>query len=156
MAGTPQGGSGKWLRIGLIVSLALNLLIVGAIAGAALSGGKWYHRGPPRMAAMGGPLTHALAPADRIAMARDLHAAHMDGARPHDVPRKEFEALIADLTATPFDPAAVKTRLATIQGRFEERMRLGQSALVARLAGMDAAGRAAYAERLAVELRRRR
>jgi len=136
---------GKWLRIVLVISLSINLLIVGALAGAALSGGKWHHRVPPGMMAPGGPLTGALSFEDRRAIARRMRAAI----------RKDFAGLMEDLRAKPFDPEAVAARLAAIRGGFRQRMDLGQALLVERLAGMGPAERAAFADRLETELRRR-
>jgi len=147
--------TGKGVRIALIVSLALNLLVVGVIGGAMLSGDRWQHRGPPRMQAMGGPLTRALAPDDRRALAREMRAAHHDRAWSRQRLREDFTGLVADLQATPFDPQAVEARLARIQDGVDERIGKGQAMLVARLARMDDAERAAYAERLQVELQRR-
>lgn len=153
MAETTATPSGKWLRIGLIVSLALNLLIVGALVGAALSGGKWRHDGPPRAEAVGGPLTRALSPEDRHAIARALHAAHRKGDLPRGWRPEEFVTVLQALRAVPFDPAALEARLEALNGQVEERLRFGQSLLVRHLAGMDAEERAAYAARLETVLR---
>lgn len=150
-----EPATARGLRIALIVSLALNLLVVGAVGGAMLSGDRWHHRGPPRMQAMGGPLTRALDPGDRRALAREMHAAHRDRGWSHERMREELAGLAADLRATPFDPGAVGARLARMQQRFQERIDRGQALLVARLAEMDDAERAAYADRLESELQRR-
>lgn len=146
--------TGKGLRIALIVSLALNLLVVGVVGGAMLSGDRWHHRGPPRVEAIGGPLTRALAPEDRRVLAREMRAAHRDRNWSRDRLREEFTGLVADLKATPFDPQAVEARLTRIQQAFRERIDSGQALLVARLAGMDDAERAAYAERFQEEMQR--
>lgn len=148
--------TGKGLRIALIVSLALNLLVVGVVGGAMMSGGRWHHDGPPRVQAIGGPLTRALAPEDRRALAREMHAARHDRSWSRERMRAEMAGLIADLRARPFNAQAVEARLAAMQGRFQERIEQGQALLVERLAQMDDADRAAYAERLEAELQRHR
>lgn len=153
MAGGAETGTGRGMRIVLVVSLALNLLVIGAIGGAMLLGGGWHHRGPARMEAMGGPLTRALAPEDRRALAREMYAAHLGRDRSRDRLHDDFAGLVADLRATPFDPQAVAARLERIQSRFRERIGLSQALLVARLEEMDDAARAAYADRLEAELR---
>jgi len=153
MAETTPGGNGRWLRIGLIVSLALNLLIVGALIGAAFSGGRWHHDGPPRAEAVGGPLTRALSPEDRRAIARAIHAAHRRGDLPRGWRPEEFAGVLQVLRAEPFDPAALEARLETLNGQVGERLKFGQSLLVRHVAGMDAEERAAYAVRLETVLR---
>lgn len=153
-----NGATGKtrgWVKILLVVSLGLNLLVAGAVAGAFFSGGKWHHKGPPRLETLGGPLTRALSDEDRRAIGMKIRQSYKDGKFSRDRHREEFDGLIADLKAVPFDPAAVKARLERIQGLFHERLSLGQSLLIERLAEMDDAARAAYADRL-VERRERR
>lgn len=160
MADDIQARPGRGLRIALVLSLALNLLVLGAVGGALIRGGGWHHRGAPGMAAMGGPLTRALAPEDRRALVREMHEMHeMRGAGhgrgwPDGAIGAEFAGLVADLRATPYDPGAVAARLERLQARFRDRIGRGQALLMARLAAMDDAGRAAYADRLEAELRR--
>lgn len=146
---------GRWARILLVASLALNLLIVGAVAGAMLSGGKW-RAGPPGAEAVIGPLTRALDAEDRRAIGREIRRAWRDGELLRGRHDEAFEGLIADLTATPFDPAAVEARLAAIRGVIQERLSLGQALLIERLTAMDPAGRAAYADRLREAMRHHR
>ena len=62
-----------WVRVLLVVSLALNLLVIGAVAGVIIKGGPFKHGGPPHMAQGGvGPLTQALSKEDRRAIGREM------------------------------------------------------------------------------------
>ncbi|MEQ8895754.1 MAG: periplasmic heavy metal sensor [Roseovarius sp.] len=149
------GKARGWVKILLVVSLGLNLLVAGVVAGSFLSGGKWHHKGAPRLETMGGPLTRALSDEDRRAIGMKIRQSYKDGTFSRDRHREEFDGLISDLKATPFDPAAVEARLERIQGLFHERLSLGQGLLIERLTEMDDATRAAYADRL-VERRERR
>ena len=155
MTDDAKGRTRGWVKILLVVSLGLNLLVAGALAGAVFSDGRWFHRGPPRLETVGGPLTRALSEEDRKAIGMKIRQSYKDGSFSRDRHREEFDGLIADLKAVPFDPAAVEARLARIQGMFRERLSLGQSLLIERLTEMDDAARAAYADRL-VERRDKR
>lgn len=144
-----------WVKILLVVSLGLNLLVAGAVAGAVFSGGRWHPKGPPRLETLGGPLTRALEEDDRRAIGKKIRQAYRDGSFSRDRHLEQFDGLIADLKATPFDPEAVEARLATMQSLFRERLSLGQDLLIERLTEMDDDERAAYADRLAERKDRR-
>lgn len=153
-----QGRPGRGWRIALIVSLALNLLVAGVIGGWVLRHGIGPQRTHmphfARLAQLGGPLTHALDAEGRAAVAARLRAERGTREARQAALREGLTALLADLRAEPFDPNAVAARLdaqrAQVAGRFEA----GHAALVAHLAGMNAAERAAYADRLEEKLRR--
>ena len=152
------GGMTRGWRIVLIVSLALNLLVAGAIGGWVLRHGIGPHRAhiphPVRMAQMGGPLTHALDAKGRAAIATTLRKDRGSREARRAALREGFEALLADLRAQPFDSNAVAARLAAQRALVAGRLTDGHAALVAHLAQMTAAGRAAYADRLEEKLRR--
>jgi len=137
-----------WVRIVLIVSLAFNLLVLGLIGGALLSGGKWRHHHPPRLEA-GGPLTRALSNEDRRAIGRKMRKAYReDGEEVRASRHQALDELVAAVEAVPFDPEAVRQRMADIRAMFRNRFELGQTLLIERLSEMSDAERAAYAERL--------
>ncbi|MEQ9261043.1 MAG: periplasmic heavy metal sensor [Roseovarius sp.] len=155
---TPEA-NGKprlWLRVVFVLSLGLNLLILGAVLGAALSNHGWRHdRHPPRLETSGGPLTRALSEADRRAIARQMRRAYLGDEAARRARAEGFEALVADLRAVPFDRAAVEARLTEMQGQFHERLATGQRMLLDRIEGMTDAERAAYADRLETARSRR-
>ncbi|WP_232796536.1 periplasmic heavy metal sensor [Roseovarius salinarum] len=137
-----------WLRLVLAGSLALNLLVVGAVAGAVITHKPWRGHHAPRLDGVGGPLTRALAPQDRRAIARGMRRAYHDGRPARAEIRAAFEALIADLEAGPFDADAVAAHLERQRSVLAERLAVGQELLLDRLNEMSEAERAAYAGRL--------
>lgn len=144
-ASSRRRGRGLWVL--LAASLALNLLLVGVIGGAVIRHGGWHDAEVPRLHRRGGPLTRALSGADRRAIRQAMREAY-DGRALHGAHRARVEALIADLEAPEFDPAAVAAHLDGYRAAFGERLDTGQRLLLQRLQAMDAAARTAYAARL--------
>ncbi|WP_158547530.1 periplasmic heavy metal sensor [Rhodovulum sp. 12E13] len=152
-------GSRVWLKVALFVSLGLNLLVAGFVAGAVL--GRDTHVRPVAadMARDLGlaPYVGALSPADRRAIARDVRSAlRAQGGRRalRSEARASFAAVLAALRAEPFDRAALERLLAGQVARAEMRRSLGQAALLDRLEEMSPEARAAFADRLDAGLRR--
>lgn len=137
----------RWVRVLLALSLALNLLVLGAVGGALTMRGKW--QGHARVAGFsGGPLTRALVPEDRRRIGQEIRAAYDTGALPRVDRAAALEALVADLRAVPFDPQAVAAELDDRQIRLEAHFRMAQRLLLDRLTQMTDAERAAFADRL--------
>ena len=136
------------MRVLLFGSLALNLLVVGVLAGAALTGGwRHDHRGPGLESA-GGPMTRALTHDDRRAIARQMREVYLNGKPGRDAQRASFDALLSELRAVPFERAAVEGHMARMRGMLSERLELGQTLLLDRLEAMTPAQRAEFADRL--------
>ena len=157
MSETPKqepGGMRTWLRVVLVVSLALNLLMVGAIGGAVLRHGLWGGHHSPRLEMAGGPMTRALSPEDRRALGRKIRAEYREGRPARAEHRELMRGLVADLKAVPYDAEAVRARMERIHALFGERLAIGQALLLEHLAGLSDAERAAYAERLQQSFRR--
>lgn len=147
----------RWLRLLLIVSLALNLMVVGLVAGMAWTGGgKHGGHHPSRLEKIGGPLTRALSKEDRRAIGREMRSAYQDRAGDRGAQHELMQALIDDLRQVPFDRDAVTRQLAAQRDILQDRVQLGQTLLVDRLADMSEQDRAAYADRLQNALDRRR
>ena len=140
--GTPRAI--KWV---LFASLAVNLLILGAIVGL------WINEGPPRRDR--GPesfaFIRALEPADRRALGREMRARDLRRAA-----RGNAADAVALLRADPFDRSAFETFLAGEAARRDRVRTIGQAALAARIAAMTAAERQAYADRLDAALEKSR
>ena len=136
------------IKILLVVSLALNLLVIGLIGGALVMRGKWQEHHMSRMEMIGGPLTRALDRADRRAIGRAMRESFGDRQARHDKMRAEFETIVAELKAVPFDVGTVANQMAAHRKHFNARMEQGQALLLQRLSMMDDAERAAFAERL--------
>lgn len=143
----------RWMRVLLVVSLALNLLVAGLLLGDALTGGG-PGRGPRPAELALGPVARALHEEDRQAILEDLRGH--PGLRP--IGRGEREAGLAEIAAAvraePFDPERLRQALATQTERVAQAQAAVQEAMVARLAGMDPMERAAFADRLGEERRR--
>jgi uncharacterized membrane protein len=137
-----------WVRLLLVVSLALNLLIAGLIGGAVVMRGKWQEHHRARLEMMGGPMTRALDHADRRAMRRGMYESFGNRQAMHEEMRAGMEGLIADLQAVPFDADAIAQYMAAHRAHLSARLERGQTLLLERLSAMDNEERAAYAERL--------
>ena len=146
-----QPTSPRWMRVVLVVSLALNLLVAGATVGMVLRGG------PPPVAVRDlgfGPFTAALLPEDRAALRRDW-LAQSDGAGDgRRAMRADLRALLGVLRAEPFDPKALHVILERGAERSSGRLELGLSLIEGRVKALSTAERLAFADRLERELRR--
>ncbi len=141
---------GRWIRVALVLSLGLNLLIVGLAAGAA-----WRHGGDRGGRDFGfGPLTEALSFTDRKALRDTFLERHPDARAERRAMRADFEALTKVLRADPFDPAALEAAVAVIARRNADLLETGRDLVVERLKAMNAAERAAFADRLEKGLHR--
>ena len=143
---------GKGLRIALALSVAVNLLIVGLVAGAVL------REGGPRGRMMGdlefGPFTEALTREDRAALRQAFVQRMPDMRDMRRQMRADFAGLLAALRAEPFDAAALRAVMAGQSARMAERLAVGQDLLLERLEAMTPQARGAFADRLEERLRR--
>ena len=146
---TPQS-TRLWVRIVLAVSLAFNLLVIGAAAGFVVKGGPTPHADGPRHVADAaiGPLTRALSKADRRAIGRQIRqATDAEGWSPR-AHRQSLKRMLTLLETTPFDADAFSTELTGSIAGLQGRMSRASEALVLRLDQMSDAERAAYAQRV--------
>ena len=149
----------RWLVPALLVSLAINLLIVGIVVGFAISpkGPKNTERvsGHAR-SIIGAPFVRALPKEDRQALVKAIGAERGRLRENRAALRARFEALLIALRADPFDAVAISQLLQDQRSVAIRRQRIGENLLVERLSAMSPDERAAYAERLAHALRRLR
>jgi uncharacterized membrane protein len=157
--GVGRGHTPLWLRSLLVLSLGLNLLVAGFVAGRTLDIRREVRQPAPRdvAAALGlGPYYRALERDQRRALGRDVFAEIAADGGPRSIRaglRESFGAVLATLRAEPFD-AATLAGLVTGQAESAERLRrIGQEALVARIAAMTPSERRAFADRLEDALR---
>lgn len=137
--------SGKGLRIALAVSVALNLAVIGIVAGALLRDGP---RGRFIRDLDFGPYGEAFTPQDRAAMrdaflSRDVNMRDM-----RDQMRSEGAALVALLRADTLDLEELRALMQTQQGRMVDRIEMGRDLVTERIAAMSAEDRRAFADRL--------
>ena len=144
-----------WGRIVLVASLALNLLVVGAVAGAF-----WRHGGERSHGARGFavPYVRALPGPERRALFAELRRG---GQGDHGARRQAaYGAVLAALRAEPFDPEAVASALARQRADAADFQSRAEAGWLARVTAMDAQERARYADRVEAHLqhgkRRRR
>lgn len=146
-------GSGRWLKLALFLSLALNLFVVAIVAGASFSHHRWRPHHGVRDVGFG-LFSEVLTREDRAALRDAFLAAAPDFRDRRRAHRSDFEELAAALRADPWDGARVDALIARHVARIDERFELGRSLLSARLAGMTAAERAALADRIDAALAR--
>lgn len=149
----PAGGRMRgWVKGVFILSLGLNFLVLGVVAGGVIG----HKRGlPPPMAERGvddalgfGPLAGAFDRDDRAAMRRAAEGRGADLGALRQAMQADFARLDAALRAEPFDVAALRAVLAEMRARSLQRMDLGQEVILARLEMMTPEARAAFADRL--------
>lgn len=146
--------AGRGLRVALAVSVAVNLGVVGLVAGVLLHGRP--HRHDEMVRSVGfGPFTDALRPADR----RALHDAFLkkvpDFHAERDQIRADSMAVLSALRATPYDPAAFDAAMATMQAHMAQRLAIGSGLMEDFIKGLSPADRKAFADRLDASLRRK-
>tara|TARA_R110002073_G_scaffold250604_1_gene413323 strand:+ start:368 stop:829 length:462 start_codon:yes stop_codon:yes gene_type:complete len=137
--------SRMWRTV-LVLSLALNVAVIGGAVGIVISG-RAHDGPPPRMSFDFGPLGRVLEPDDRRAIGQ---AMRKRGAQPldHDEVSEKVADLAMELRAEPFDADAVAQIMGTFRLRSEKIQQDAQVAFLARLAAMTPQARAALADRL--------
>lgn len=147
----------RWIKVALLVSLSLNLVVVGAIVGA-----RGFGPVPGASERMGGPmggggaLARALSSEDRKAL-RETLGQDRDQRRENRRAMRAMRAeIVAQLRATPFDPAALAQALEAQSQLGQSLAARGQGALLQRISEMSDAERAAYADRIEASGQRRK
>lgn len=143
--------TGRTVKIILVLSLMLNLLVVGAFVGAWA--GSKGDRPPKAQNINFGPYTQALTQADR----RALRGALLQEQRNQKFGRRAMQAsfvnVLSVLRQDPFDPAAFEAVIREQQQITFERQTLGTNVLISRVMDMTDAERAQFADNLEQALR---
>lgn len=148
----PPPHSSRRLRWALAVSVALNLAVAGAVAGAYLQ----HRPGGTGARDFGiGPIAEALRPQDRRALRRALMAAVPGMARVHAEGRSDLVALVAVLRSEPLEAARLRGVLAAQAERVGGHMAEARARLGDLLAELPTEERLALADRLEKLLERR-
>ncbi|MEM6635360.1 MAG: periplasmic heavy metal sensor [Pseudomonadota bacterium] len=141
-----------WVRILLVASLAMNLLVVGAVSSFILRDGQGPRGGPGRPPALSeaglGPLVAVLDPQSRQEIRGALQEAGPRFRALRDETRQEMTLVLAALRADEFDPSVFDAIFDRQAPRVREMRDIGQSALIERLADMTVAERRALADRM--------
>lgn len=131
------------LRLLLLGSLALNLLVIGLAGGAMWRyGGDHGHRPPLPMAVT---LYRALPDADRDYLRQRAHG-RQDARQSRRA--QDMAELASVLRTSPFDAARFAALLDQHDMRRAEGHAVMRAALIDRIAAMETAARAAYADRI--------
>jgi len=148
---TASRSRGRGLRIALAVSVALNLAVIGLVAGAMLRDGP--HGRFVRELDLG-PFTEAFSPSDRAALRNDFMGQGGGFRALRDQIRADGMALVEVLRQEPLDRARLDALMQNQQDRIAARMTLGRDLVTARIAAMSPGDRRAFADRLEEALRR--
>ncbi len=153
-AALPRQGASRLMKVVLALSLALNLAVVGVVAGAALRSRGGRMAGPPSVRDLNfGPFSDALTREQRRDLRRGFLAQGPDLRALQTEMRGDLEAVLAALRAEPFDAAALTDAFVAQNRRISQRVEAGQKAMLSLLVAMPAAERAAFADRLEKALR---
>lgn len=151
--------SHRMLKICLVVSLAANLLVLGAVGGFFGSGRhkdvrldslSTRHEARPRGPVTSlGPIVRAMDRKDRRDLGRMIQKAQGRDRRMDRDLRAQMTAVLADALRTePFEPRAVLTVLQDEAMMIEERQVIARQALLDKLASMTPKAREQLAQAL--------
>lgn len=141
---------GRVTQVVLVVSLALNLAVLGLLGGAILRDGPPRHHRPPPDVAGAAPYTLALEPDQRRALWGELRREFRRP--PRGGMAETYDRAVALLREDPFDAEAFAALLEEQATAAEARRQTGQRALTNYIAGLPADARRAYADRLEEKL----
>lgn len=153
---TAPRAPGRGLRIALAVSVALNLAVVGVVAGAL-----WRMDGdgrpPSAVRDLGfGPFAGALTDEDRRELRRAFLGRAPDLRETRTAMRQDMAAVLAALRADPFSTDGLRAALDRATARTVDRLALGQDLIFDRISAMSPEARRAFADRLEQGLSRGR
>lgn len=155
---TPRGAgrNGRVLRWALGLSLAINLLVIGLVGGAAyrFAGGPGSEGRPPDARSYGMPYMMAMSREDRRQIGRAMRADGQGVLMSRSARRALFDGMLAALRADPFDPDAVETILLQQREASRSIQTAAETAWLAHVRAMDAAARIEYATRLEEVMKR--
>ena len=145
-----------WIKSVFIASLALNLLVLGAIGGAWLSPdgprGKAVEAAARDLGAT--PFVRAVARADRRELAQSFRQQAEPLQRNRAELRLRFDALLGALRAETFDRTEVASLMGLQRGAAIQRQEIGERVLIEYLSGLSFEERQEYADRLESAVRR--
>lgn len=139
-------------RIVLVISLALNLAVVGLVVGSAVSGR--LGKEPPRSFDLGlGPVARALDKDERRAIGRALR---QDGVMRDFNLRGRVSGMVEALKAEPFEPDVLRALMTEQASRVAEVQATAQNAFIEQIVAMTPDRRREFADQLTEELSRAR
>ena len=145
----------RWVMPLLFVSLAVNLLIIGVVAGAVMQRGDRDNRtdGPAR-SILGAPYIRALETEDRRTLGREI-IQNRDRLRENrDDLKRRVEGILDELRSPDFDRGRLSELLDEQRRLAVSRQEFGEDLLLDRIEAMSPEDRRAYADRLGDALSR--
>lgn len=138
-----------WLRIALVASLSVNLLVLGAVAGAFWKWPRGEHLAARHLGSAGlGTIAGAFDDSEK----RAIMASFVEHRRKFGSFREEavadLDGFITILVAEPFDPSALDAHFEDQRERVMIRLKRGQDVVGARIKAMPASARHDFAERV--------
>ena len=143
-----QDKTSKTTRILLILSLALNLVILGGLAGMAI--GHWNHGDDKvkRAYLSPNPLVRALEKDERKEVSKAIRRTHEERGLDRQADRANYREIVALLLAEDLDRGALTNALETRVAATVKRLGSAQEAWLEVVEDMDMEDRREYAERL--------
>lgn len=148
-----KGRTRRWTRILLIGSVALNVLIIGVVGGAAIAI-KGDGDRPAPTDRFGAAHIKALSFEDKRAVGRAIRKAYRSAEIDHHADQANYKEALAVLRSTPFDETAMVELVTRLDMASEQRRELARDVFLAQILSMTDAERAAYADRLEEVLER--
>jgi uncharacterized membrane protein len=148
------GRSPKGLRIALAISVTVNLVVAGLVAGAVLRGPP-EGRDPRDREVTFGPFAEAMRPQDRRALRAEMVRRAPELGEMRAQMRDDIGKVAAALRSQPFDPAALTAVLEAQEARLNNQLSVGIAALRDFLVALPEADRLAFADRLEQRLKRK-
>jgi uncharacterized membrane protein len=146
------------VKVVFVLSLGLNILVIGLVGGAVLRGGPPEHVRVERdISALGLRVYfRALNPAGRDQIRADLQQNRSQIKAGRGLFRAHLKSLAEALTATPYDPATVAAVLSQQANVVSENIGVGQQVLLAQIERMTEQERQDFAKALRKPVKRRR
>lgn len=144
----------RWRKVLLFVSLAFNLLVVGLVVGAILSGPRDRDRSSGPRDLGFGPFVSALPQEDQGALRISMRDEARQFRENRGRFREQFERIVTALRADPYDAQAVERLVSEQDDWISERQAIGKRLLLERIANMSTEQRSAYADALTKALKR--
>lgn len=142
-------------RILLGVSLALNLLVIGAVVGA-ISKGPHSRGGPPGLREVSAPYVGAFERDQKREMRRDMRAQLPDRSVARTANEADYQTFLELVRADTFDAVRANEIIEKQLERAGQFQRVGRELSIKRLNEMSDADRRAYADRLEQRLEGRK
>jgi len=142
----------NWQRILLVASLAVNLAVVGIVAGTVFGGGSSERL--QRFDLSVGPLTRAMEDTHREAVRNQLRESGAFRAANRNGMRRDASILLDTLRAEMFDAQAFVDIMARQRTRQDQGQSVVLEAVTAQISLMDTTERRAFADRIQEQLRR--